>query len=322
MLYVVFIPNSHQKSMKKHYYLYAIAILALVAVLPSMTKAEQGADDANVNTDSSAQTNTPAGLPPVQRPNTPKPTALEKLRAAKDAREANIQKNEDSRNVILQRIEIEKRKLGSTTPPRPGTLGDIRAIASSTRLIRQEIKDERKTEVKDIRQQGREDMKNASFGGERREVRKDMRKDEFKARKDAIVKQLNVTLNNLKQIRARISSRIDKAVLEGRDMTKAKSLLVIADGKITLAEQAVNALVALNPTASSTTATSTPSVDLGKPREVGDAAIKALQKAHEALVAVVVAIAHSMGLGNASTTPPIIPPPPVATTTTSTTTVI
>lgn len=314
MLYVVFIPNSHQKSMKKHYYLYAIAILALIAVLPTVTKAEQGSDDATSNTSASAQINTTAGVRIL--------TPLEKLRAAKDAREANIQKNEDSRNAILQRIEIEKRKLGSTTPPRLVIKNDIRMIASSTRAERQEIGDDRRAEAKNIRQEGREDMRNASSSGERREIRKDMRKDEFKARKEAITRQLNVTLKNLKQIRARISSRIDKAVLEGRDMTKVKSLLVIADGKITLAEQAVNALVALNPTASSTTATSTPSVDLGKPREVGDAAIKALQKAHEALVAVVVAIAHSMGLGNASTTPPIIPPPPVATTTTSTTTVI
>lgn len=279
--------------MKKHYYLYAIVAIALVAVLPSITRAENG-------------------VPP--RPGTA-PTALELLRA----KNANIQNNEEMRNKILG-----SNKLGTSTPPRPGTFGDIRALASSTKPIRREIKDERKDEIRDIREQGREDMKNASSSKERREIRKDMRKDEFKVRKEAITRQLNVTLNNLKQIRERISARIDKSVSEGRDMTKAKSLLVIADSKIALAEQAIGLVAILNPTATSTTATSTPVIDLGKPREVGELAIKALKKAHEALVNVVIAIAHSMGLGNASTTPPVIPPPPVATTTppTSTTTVI
>ncbi len=279
--------------MKKHYYLYAVIIIALVAVIPFVTRAENG------------QTGT---------------SAVKDLLRAKNA---NIQNNESIRNKTL-----ESGKLGSTTLLRPGTFGDIRALASSTRPLRQGIKDERKAEVKDIRQQGREDMKNASSSEERHEIRKNMRKDEFKVRKDAIIKQLNVTLNNLKQIRARISSRIDKAVSEGRDMTKAKSLLVIADAKIVLAEQAINAVAIFNPTAtstvtaSSTTATSTPVIDLGKPREVGNTAIKALKQAHTALVAVVVAIARSMGFGNASTTPPILPPPPSATTTATTTTTI
>ncbi len=273
--------------MKKHYYLYAIVIVALVAVLPSITHAENG------------KTGT---------------SAVKDLLRAKTT---NIQNNESIRNKTL-----EGGKLGSTTLTRPGTFGDIRAIASSSIPLRKEIKDEHEDEVKKIRQEGREEMKNASSSEDRHEIRKDMRKDEFKARKDAITKQLNVTLNNLKQIQARISSRIDKAVSEGRDMTKAKSLLVIADGKITLAEQAVNALVVLNPTATSTIATSTPVIDLGKPREVGNTAIKAIKQAHEALVAVVVAIVHSMGLGNASTTPPVIPPTPVATTTATTTTTI
>lgn len=308
---MVFISNPHQKSMKKHYYLYATAIIALVVALPSITRAEQSANDANVNVDASVQTNTTAGVRVL--------TPFEKLRAAKNVKEANIRKNEEARNRML---ELEKqRKLGSTTASlRPGLKGDIRMMASSTRAERQEIGDDRRNEVQGIRQQEREDIKNASTSMDRREIRKDMRKDEFRARKNAIVKQLSVSLNNLKQIRERIATRIQKAASEGRNMTEAKRLLVIADGKIVLAQQAVKAVMDLNPNVTaSSTATTSLTIDLGKPREIGDVAIKALRQANEALTMVVRAIAHSMGLGNASSTPSVTS---TETTSASTTTTI
>lgn len=306
---MVFIPNSHQKIMKKHYYLYVTVIIALVVALPSITRAEQGANDTNVDVDASVQTNTPAGVRVL--------TPFEKLRAAKDVNKANIQKNEDARNRML---ELEKqRKMGSTTSSlRPGLKGDIRLMASSTRAERQEIGDDRRSEIQGIRQQGREDIKNAPTDIDRREIRKDMRKNEFQARKNALVKQLNVSLNNLRQIRERIATRIQKASSEGRNMTEAKRLLVIADGKIILAQQAVRAVMDMNPNVTaSSTATTSLTIDLGKPREIGDVAIKALRQANEALIIVVRAIAHSMGLGNASSTPPVITPAIISASTTT-----
>lgn len=270
--------------MKKRYYLYIIVILTSVAILPSITRAEQG-------------------------------KVLDLLRARTANIQNNLRNNEDSRNRML---EFEKRRIASTTLPRI-VANSVRALASSTRAEREEIDENRRSEIQGIREQGRDDINNASTSVERREIRKDMRKEEFKVRKDTIVSQLNITLNNLKQIRARISSRITKATFEGRDMTSAKNLLVIADGKITLAEQAINSLAVLNPNIYPTQA-ATSTIDLTKPREVGNAAINSLKQAREALNAVVRAIAHSMGLGNATSTP--IVTPPTATTTASTTTAI
>ncbi len=291
--------------MKKHYYLYIVAILALIAVLPVAVRAEEGTDDTATPPPVTGQV-PPGTVPPPPRPGTFVPNLIrEQLRGGKAE---NIQNNVELRNKNI----LENRRIGSSTRPemRPGL-----KLASSTRAERREIRDDRREEVGDIRREGREDMKNASSSGERREIRKDMRMDIFRIRKDAIIKQLTVSLNNLKQIRDRIASRIEKAASEGRDMTNAKSALVAADAKILVAINAVEALKAYTaPTATTTASSTDPIVDLTKPRQVGDAAIKAVKAAHEALVAVVRAIAHAMGLGNnATTTPPVIPPTPTST---------
>lgn len=293
--------------MKKHYYLYVVAILALVAVLPVAVRAEEGADDATTPPPVTEQV-PPGTVPPPPRPGTNVPKIIrDQLRGGKAE---NIQNNVELRNKNI----LENRRVGSST--RPDMRGPL--LASTTRAERKDIRQERREEVGDIRREGREDMRNASTSDDRREIRKDMRIDIFKVRKEAIIKQLTVSLNNLKQIRDRVASRIEKAGSEGRDMTKAKSSLVIADAKI---QDAINAVETLKvytapiPTASSTDTV----VDLVKPRQVGETAIKAVKAAHEALVAVVRAIAHAMGLGNnATTTPPIIPPTPTSTNATST----
>lgn len=223
--------------MKKHYYLYIVAILALVVVLPAAVRAEEETTNVTIEASASADVEIrPGTVSPPPRPGTPVPTMIrEQLRGKNE----NIQNNVEIRNKIL-----ENRKLASTTRP----LGQgVRAMASSTRAERADIRGERREEVGDIRREGRDDMKNASTTGERREIRRDMRMDIFKVRKEALIKQLNVSLNNLKQIRERISSRIDKATAEGRNMTEAKSLLVTADAKITAAITAVDTLASLTP---------------------------------------------------------------------------
>lgn len=280
--------------MKKHYYLYIVAILALIAIIPTTARAEDAATF-NVQVDASADVEVRPGTPPP-RPGTPVPVMIrEQLRGKNE----NIQNNVEIRNKML-----ENRKLASTTRPMLGQ--GVRAMASSTRIERKDIRDDRREEVGDIRREGRDDMRIASTTGERREIRKDMRMDIFKVRKDTVIRQLNVSLNNLKQIRERISSRIDKATSEGRNMTDAKNLLVTADAKITAAIAAVDALKSLTPPAITATTSTEVSVDLNKPRQAGGAAIKAIKDANQSLVAVVRAIAHAMGLGNnASTTPPV-----------------
>jgi hypothetical protein len=120
----------------------------------------------------------------------------------------------------------------------------------------------------------------------------------FEIRKNALARQLTISLNNIENIAARIDSRIEKAEAEGRTMTDAKALIVIADEKLVKAKADVAAFIALTPVVSTTTATAstTAEADLTKPRALGDTAIKSVKEARDAYQKVVVAIAQSMGL--------------------------
>lgn len=175
--------------------------------------------------------------------------------------------------------------------PSSSPLNKLRAV---TNKVEQNLDEKRQNMItnKDIRNttiEARENIKNASTTRERKEIRTELRRDVFKIELNRLISQLGMSMNNLKQIKARIETRIEKATQTGRDMSKANSLLVIANNKIILAEQAINSLKLL------ATSTST-NVQLEKPRQIGASAIKAVNDTRKALNDVVVAIAHGMGL--------------------------
>ncbi len=177
--------------------------------------------------------------------------------------------------------------------------GDIRTLASTTRMERKEIRTESRGEIRDIREEGKMMRKNASSSMERKEIRKNVRKDVFQAQQKRLVAQLELALTNLKQVRARIISRIEKSEATNRDMTEARKLILIADTKINLAAQEIASLATYtSPVTASSTATTTDSseIELSKPREFSNAAIKAVKAAHKSLVDVIVAIAQNMGV--------------------------
>jgi hypothetical protein len=149
-----------------------------------------------------------------------------------------------------------------------------------------------------------------NFKDQRKELGKKMKKNLFENRLSALVKQLRITLENLTNIRGRVSDRIVNAEKAGRTMTTAKASLIIADEKLAKAKTAVDALASIK--VSSTTA----DIELVKPRITGNAAIKAVKDARDALRNTNVDIAQNMGLGKTedhdATT--------IATTTTATTT--
>lgn len=168
-------------------------------------------------------------------------------------------------------------------------------------------------------------------------------KNVFEVQKAHLVAQLNKALSNLEQVRGRIANRIQKAEASGRNMANAKALLVTADTKIVAARNAINAFAGVSVTTSvvnstttatttvsgttstSQTSTSTVIVELSKPRQVGAGAIQAIQDAKKALVEVVIAIAHSMGLkvgqdGTISSSTPTTTSPTNTGTTTATST--
>ena len=195
---------------------------------------------------------------------------------------------------------------------------------------RKEVRDEKKAEVKNIKETTknevkdlkdkmlaeRKDPRSASSSEERKEIRlsnkeamenfktarkdalKKMKTDEFKTRANALVKQLNISIENLTNSRTRINEIITKQEASGKVLTDAKAALAVADTKIAAAKTAVEALAALTATSEASTSTET---DLAKPRQTGDAAIKAVKDARDSLKEVVKLIGPRSN--TASTTP-------------------
>lgn len=181
----------------------------------------------------------------------------------KEKAENQLQKNREVRNVNLD----DKRNLQAST----SMMGKY-FRASSTMMFRN---------LKDQRQ----------------EIMKKMKINTFDIRKNALVKELTMSLNNLNDMRARTVAFITKAETSGRDMTKAKAQLVIADEKIAKAKIAVDALNAFQYSVPNTAST-TAEINLDKPRKIGDDAIKAVKEARDALKQVVGAISEFMGKGD------------------------
>ena len=276
--------------MKKQH-IYITLALALILVLPSATRAQENDNEPVQNQPPAIGGQPPIPVPPGQR----LPVILrEKIGQ-------NIGQNENVRN---QRLE-NRGGFGSSTRPFP----DMRDASNTSRMDEQgDHEDDRGPQ-----NMGSSTPRDNAFGHPRdRGFRNDMgsstenmrngsstpdrgpmRPHDFAARREALSKQLGLALDNLKQIRERINTRIGKAEQAGDDMTQAKSLLVIADAKITIAEQALATFNAFTPIASSTATTT---VDMNQPRQIADTAIKSSKDAHKALIDVVTAIAHAMGL--------------------------
>jgi len=123
-----------------------------------------------------------------------------------------------------------------------------------------------------------------------------LRADAFAFLQDNLVRQSNQSLDNLKQIRARIAELIQTETAKGIDMTKATALLTTADNDISTAEQSIKALVAYVPSTGSAALTASTTIDLGQARQLGSAAIQSIDAARQALDQVVSAIIQAMGV--------------------------
>jgi hypothetical protein len=264
---------------------YKLTILSAVMALSlSALAVTAHAEDADVNVSVTATVSpTPSPLPPGGR-------GPAGIRANIENR---LEQNKDTRNALLEkRVEVRK-ELASTT--------------AQMRDIRKDMHDD----IKDMRMDFKEGIKmlrasTTEMFKENKDARKAMAKQMqaqlFNMRKAALTEQLEVALNNLTNISLRIDARITKAEGEGRTVTDAKALLVTANAKIADAKTAVAAFKALPDQVASTT------VDLVRPRQLGDAAIKSVKDARGALQKVVEAIAHDMGLRvglTATSTPPV-----------------
>ncbi len=219
---------------------------------------------------------------------------------------ARAEMNKDVRNTQLG---IKKEAREDIKDAR----GEIKAMREDIRTIRASSTDKVREIRKDIKEEGQDFREGAKMirasstdmfkrnQEMAKNVAKKMKAQEFEARKNALLRELNMSLNNLANISTRIESRIVKVENEGKTMTDARALLVTAKDKLAKAKLDVEALKALQvPTQS---ATSTVEVDLIKPRVAGDTAIKSVKDARDAFQKVVVSIAHSLGNPTAGTKP-------------------
>jgi len=253
--------------MKKNLYLLSLISLAIVCI-PLISKA-QTTDSTTVNTSVIAS---PSSSPIPKSP-TPKaiPTSV--------------------RNTIRTDIEnrVQNSKVNDET--RKNLIDERLGIASTSRNM-----------VKDVRVEARSAIKTASSTQIRQEIRKEMRRDVFEITRQKMVQQLELSMQNLKQVRDRIASRIEKEKQNGKDMSKAIVLLNTADAKISAVKTAIQNFKDFNPktlaNASSTPqTTNTPgqSIGLDPARQIMSLAQSAIKDAHKSLTDVVVAIAHAMG---------------------------
>lgn len=245
-----------------------------------------------------------------------------------DALSIQLAQEQPSQPPIKTRIEVRQKNMDDRKEVRGEMRNEIRDMRASTSIevkgIRADMKDARKElgeERKEMREQMKEKIGNIKapillrrasstdmfkkMNIEGKDLIKKMKKDDFESRKKALLNQLNISIENLNAIKTRINDRIVKLELEGKNVTDAKSALAVADDKLAKAKTAVETLSNLPaPTPSSGTASST-EVDLVKPRQVGDAAIKAVKEARDAYKKVIEIIAKGMGLGDkpASSTP-------------------
>lgn len=258
------------------YKISAIALVLSLAFVAIQAKAEDSVDDSGVSTGNTANgVITPK--PPIPGTTTPKPIPVgEKIRMQVENR---LEKNKEIRNEQLDQRE-------SMLQDRKEVENEIRERFDGARMMR--------ASSTEMFKRTKEELK---------EKVKTMKAHVFEVRKEALIKELNIALNNLQNITSRIESRIEKAESSGRDMSTAKDLLIEAKFAISKAKVNVDALDSLqDPTSDTASTTPETSIDLTKPRALGDAAIKSVKEARDALKKVVEAIAKAMGLGNSAST--------------------
>ncbi len=213
--------------------------------------------------------------------------------------------------LTFSAVAIVKAEDGQGNAP----IRPLKAQLNANKEVRKEINKEKKEEIKDLREVVKEERKDLRASStemfkknkdDRKELAKKMQINMFEIRKNALIKELNFSLNNLTDIRGRINNKITKIEAGSTTATEARAALVIADDKLAKAKIAVDAFTAFSySTSTPKTGSTTPEINLDKPRKIGDAAIKAVKDARDALRKVIdiVAKMEKKGPKNATTTP-------------------
>ncbi len=256
---------------------------------------------AKVNAQTLIETTTATGISNTLdgAPSVGAPAIRDRIRADLDAKIQNARNNQEVRNQMLEngyRIATSSPRPPLKNPPKLEKLG------TTSPYIYPRINKNDEMERQGLQNKIENRAENRT--GERVEDRdRALGIELLKEKRDNLGKNLEVALKNLVELRKRISSRIEKDRLSGKDLTKVKELLAIADSKLAIAKQAVQAVKSYTPSQGETVinSTSTPrllpanSINLEKIRTLVNSAQTAIRDAHKALNDVVVAIAKISG---------------------------
>lgn len=293
-------------------YLLTSTIIVMVAVtfcLTNKVNAEESVS-ATTNTSSSVNKYSPPPIPGKIQ---------EKIKAGMDNRLQNIKNNQETREEM-----VRNGKLPTTTLQK--MMKDDQRFSSSSKM-------KIENRERENRERGRigsstKLMMDARFSstsprfGDRLEkenrastTRPFLKKDGYendgkamvekmlKERKENLIKQLNVAIRNLTELRKRIGSRLEKDKMAGKDLSSVSELLKIADAKLVIAKDSVKAVQDYTPSTkeqlATTTNTQTDSptklINLDQIRNLVEKSRAAIKDAHKALNDVIVAIAKVSG---------------------------
>ena len=264
--------------------IYKISGLALVAALflcALTARAQEMTTGGDATVEASTEVKTPVTRPTI-----------------KAQIQSNIEKNKEARNTELQKMQDARKGFMMERK-------DVRASTTEMMKVNMEARKDMHASTTAAMMMFKRDM--TTMKDARKDVMKKMRFDMFEVRRNALVRELKMSLEIMQNIYTRLDSRITKAESEGRSMTEARAALKIANDKLVQAKADVTTLdsIALFPADDSVSmhATTTAEVDLAGPRKVGDKAIQSVKEARDALKKVIDIIAHAMGFGaTASTT--------------------
>ncbi len=233
-----------------------IILITIFVVQPGQINAQTLTETTGATGISNTLNTAPAGNPSAIR---------EKIRADMDIKMQNAKTNQEIRSQIIEK----NYKVSSTTPknlpPRIENKVEKKIEKKIENGIENRIENRIETRVEnriENRIDNRLERKASSTLPmiKRESYEKDGRSMQLKAlkeRKEVLAKQLNVALRNLTELRKRIISRMEKDRNSGKDLSKANELLKIADSKIAIAKQAVEAVNNYTPSESEQLATST-----------------------------------------------------------------
>lgn len=173
-------------------------------------------------------------------------------------------------------------RISSSTEQRLGERREMRDMRASSTDKMMEKREERREDRREDRNASTSEMFKKMLN-KKQDTLKKMKRDTFEIRKNALVKELTMSLKNLGNIRDRINTRIVNIESGSTSMTEAKAALATADDKLSKAKTAIDALVSITATSTTASTASTTEIDLSKPRQVGDAAIKAVKDARDSL---------------------------------------